>query len=254
MVHLEYSGGVIALSKPWMDTIAGGTSYDQFGVRRRFMSYICLSEDTRRRRHLPHLRITFRPLRPRVDATNQGGDILQNLSSVMHDLNGVATSGARKAQLEQLPTGGLLMQCTSEQMPNPDSRIGLRQETDAFGLQTVTIKWQLTARDRQGMAASHRLFGAELGRAGLGRLWSSVIDDDNRWPKDLYGDEHNIGTTRMHKDPKFGVVDENCRVHGVANLYVAGSSVFPTEGAANPTLTIVALGLRLADHIKERLA
>jgi choline dehydrogenase-like flavoprotein len=62
-----------------------------------------------------------------------------------------------------------------------------------------------------------------------------------------------MGTTRMQRDPSMGVVDENCRVHGVADLYVAGSSVFPTGGTFNPTLTIVALALRLADHIKERL-
>ena len=63
-----------------------------------------------------------------------------------------------------------------------------------------------------------------------------------------------MGATRMHVDPTLGVVDQNCRVHSLANLYVAGSSVFPTSGAVNPTLTIVALALRLADHIKERLA
>ena len=62
-----------------------------------------------------------------------------------------------------------------------------------------------------------------------------------------------MGTTRMHVDPTLGVVDENCRVHGMANLYVAGSSVFPTGGANNPTLTIVALALRLADHVKKKL-
>jgi choline dehydrogenase-like flavoprotein len=138
-------------------------------------------------------------------------------------------------------------------MPNPDSRIGLGGDTDAFGLRKVTIDWQLTADDKRGMAAGHRLFGAELGRVGFGRFRSSVSDDEVSWPEDMYGDEHNIGTTRMHRDPRLGVVDENCRVHGVANLYVAGSSLFPTEGAANPTLTIVALALRLADHIKERL-
>ena len=63
-----------------------------------------------------------------------------------------------------------------------------------------------------------------------------------------------MGTTRMNRDPTKGVVDENCRVHSLANLYVAGSSVFPTGGVANPTLTIVTLALRLADHIKEGLA
>ena len=73
------------------------------------------------------------------------------------------------------------------------------------------------------------------------------------WPFRMFGNQHNIGTTRMDRDARFGVVNENCRVHGVANLYVAGSSVFPTEGTANPTLTIVALALRLADHLKEHL-
>jgi len=64
---------------------------------------------------------------------------------------------------------------------------------------------------------------------------------------------HHIGTTRMHPDPKQGVVDQNCRVHGISNLHVAGSSVFPTSGHANPTLTIVALALRLADHLGRRV-
>jgi choline dehydrogenase-like flavoprotein len=62
-----------------------------------------------------------------------------------------------------------------------------------------------------------------------------------------------MGTTRMHRDPKQGVVDENSRVHGVENVYVAGCSVFPTGGTFNPTLTILALALRLADHVKQRL-
>jgi choline dehydrogenase-like flavoprotein len=66
------------------------------------------------------------------------------------------------------------------------------------------------------------------------------------------GGWHHMGTTRMSDDPKRGVVDRHCRVHGMENLYVAGSSVFPTSGSANPTLTLVALTLRLADHLKER--
>jgi choline dehydrogenase-like flavoprotein len=65
---------------------------------------------------------------------------------------------------------------------------------------------------------------------------------------------HHMGTTRMADDPRRGVVDVACRVHGIRNLYVAGSSVFPTSGFASPTLTIVALALRLADHLKLALA
>ena len=69
----------------------------------------------------------------------------------------------------------------------------------------------------------------------------------------MEGGKHHMGTTRMHIDPKQGVVDPNGRIHAMANLYIAGSSVFPTSGYANPTFTIVALALRLADHLKARL-
>jgi len=93
------------------------------------------------------------------------------------------------------------------------------------------------------------LLGIEFGRSGLGRVGvnSAVYAD----PEALFeGSYHHMGTTRIHKDPKQGVVDANCRVHQVSNLYVAGSSTFPTGGHANPTMTLVALALRLADHIK----
>jgi choline dehydrogenase-like flavoprotein len=91
----------------------------------------------------------------------------------------------------------------------------------------------------------------ELRSRGLGRVEQKLGDES---PASLFlGSFHHMGTTRMHGSPRRGVVDPNCQVHGVKNLFVAGSSVFPTSGFANPTLTIVALSLRLADHIKERL-
>jgi len=73
------------------------------------------------------------------------------------------------------------------------------------------------------------------------------------WPRSIEGQYHHMGTTRMARDPKHGVVNEDCRVHGMENLFIGGSSVFPTVGHANPTLTIVALSLRLADHLKRLL-
>ena len=81
-----------------------------------------------------------------------------------------------------------------------------------------------------------------------------LTDDGTSWPDDLFGGHHHMGTTRMAEDPRRGVVDADCRVYGVRNLYVAGSSVFPTSGAANPTLTVVALALRLADHLQGSLS
>jgi choline dehydrogenase-like flavoprotein len=93
--------------------------------------------------------------------------------------------------------------------------------------------------------------GAEIGRMGIGRFKILISDDDTTWPEDLEGANHHVGTTRMHDDSSQGVVDRNCKVHGIDNLYIAGSSVFPTAGIGTPTLMIVALALRLADRVRE---
>jgi choline dehydrogenase-like flavoprotein len=80
-----------------------------------------------------------------------------------------------------------------------------------------------------------------------------VDADLTTWSPRMIGGHHHMGTTRMSDDPRTGVVDRDCRVHGMANLFIAGSSVFPTGGSANPTLTIVALALRMADHLREQV-
>ena len=103
------------------------------------------------------------------------------------------------------------------------------------------------------MRATVRLLGEELARAGIARMriedW--LLDESPYW-EELGIRYHNIGTTRMSDDPKTGVVDRNGRMHGIANLYVTGSSIFPTAGYANPTLTIVAFAVRLAEHLKAK--
>ncbi len=78
----------------------------------------------------------------------------------------------------------------------------------------------------------------------------TLSGDDTTWPDDLAGVNHHLGTTRMHDDPRQGVVDRDCRVHGIDNLYIAGSSVFPTAGTGTPTMMIIAMALRLADHLR----
>ena len=143
-----------------------------------------------------------------------------------------------------------------EQAPNRDSRLTLTAERDAMGMQRVKLQWALTALDRRSFRGFYEVLGRELGRRGIGRLrmhdW--VLDSESAsWPKSLGGGWHHMGTTRMHPDPKRGVVDASCRVHGLANLYVAGAAVYPTAGCANPTLTLVALSIRLSDHLKAAL-
>ena len=138
--------------------------------------------------------------------------------------------------------------------PNPDSRIRLGSDRDALGMRIVELDWQLSEGDRSSVARASELLGAELGRAEVGRLRLTFGEEDAAWPADLEGGWHHMGTTRMHDDPRHGVVDSECRVHGMRNLFVAGSSVFTTAGSATPTLTIVALALRLADHLGEAAA
>jgi len=132
-----------------------------------------------------------------------------------------------------------------EQTPNPENRVTLGTERDALGLPKVEIHWRWSALDEANALRAREIFAQEFERAGIGRL---VIREKLALHSSVH---HHMGATRMHRDPRKGVVDENCRVHGISNLFVAGSSVFPTGGYANPTLTLVALALRLADHLQQ---
>ena len=149
-----------------------------------------------------------------------------------------------------------LMWCSAEQAPDPDSRVRLGDAVDALGMPRIALDWRLSELDKRSLQAGHQAVALELGRTGLGRLqiddW--LLADLTGWSPELEGGHHHMGTTRMTIDPSQGVVDPTSRVHGIANLYVAGSSVFPTCGSANPTLTVVALALRLAEELERRLA
>ena len=142
-----------------------------------------------------------------------------------------------------------------EQAPNPDSRITLGAEIDALGKRKVCVDWRLTPLDRHTYRTAAALFGTELANACSGefQLDPWLEGDLDTIPR-VHGTAHHLGTTRMSDDPHQGVVDRHCRVHGIANLHLAGSSVFPTGGWAFPTFTIAALSLRLADDLHELLA
>ena len=139
----------------------------------------------------------------------------------------------------------------SENHPNPQSRITLTDETDALGIPKINLRWEYGADDLDGFEHSFNAFVRELGISGTGRA-SCPIERDNLINA-MMPSRHHIGTTRMHENPSIGVVDPDLRCHDTENLYIAGSSVFPTSGIANPTLTIIALALRLSDHLKQKL-
>jgi hypothetical protein len=141
----------------------------------------------------------------------------------------------------------------AEQSPNPDSRITLSDDLDALGMRRARLDWRTLPLDRKAIRLMAALAAGEFQRLGLGRVTKAPWLDNEQWPADLVGGPHHMGTTRMSDDDSSGVVDRNCRIHGLHGLYVAGSSVFPTGGHANPTLTIIALALRLGEHIRQSL-
>ncbi len=138
---------------------------------------------------------------------------------------------------------------TCEQRPNPESRVSLGDTQDRFGLRHLDLNWQLKDADLIDLDAEFRQLGAWLGQQGLGRVQQLQLAADMVESPSLTGGMHHMGTTRMARHAGEGVVDRDCRVFGTENLYVASSSVFSTSGYANPTLSIVALSLRLADHL-----
>lgn len=175
-----------------------------------------------------------------------GGAILD----VVGDLDGMTAGLYRRVRNENV----LWFAANCEQVPNPDSRVTLGDGRDALGMRKVRLDWRLSKLEKHSLATMCRLVGEELARLGAARMridpW--LLSDDDSW-RDIEGRYHHMGTTRMSDDPRQGVVNRDCRVHGLANLYIAGSSIFPTSGYANATLTIVALAIRLADHLKAQL-
>lgn len=140
-----------------------------------------------------------------------------------------------------------------EQSPNPHSRITLGDSRDAMGMRKVRVDWRFTDLDFASYRTSARLLGEEAARCCGGRFQPAPWVCDSSLQPPLLGTAHHIGSTRMSERPEDGVVDRDCRIHGMENLHVAGSSVFPTGGWAFPTFTIAALALRLADRLRTGL-
>lgn len=138
------------------------------------------------------------------------------------------------------------LQVLIEPQPNPESRIELSTETDRLGLPRLRLHWRMHPDDAVRGERLLDLLVAGLGAAGLGRLQRPAESGFTRTPSFV---SHHMGSTRMAADPEGGVANADARVHGFENLHIAGSSLFPTFGYANPTLTLVALAVRLADHL-----
>lgn len=136
-----------------------------------------------------------------------------------------------------------------EPQPERDSRVMLSLQRDRLGIPRAVVDWRLGPLVRKTFDRTAQVLAEALVAQGIAQVQLDDLLGDGPWPQSLEGTWHHMGTTRMHDDPRQGVVDRNSRVHGLDNLYVAGSSVFTTGGANYPTLTLVALSLRLAETL-----
>jgi len=182
----------------------------------------------------------------------------RELWRVLADPLDVAANIWRRAVLGRVPISRparLHLVADAEQAANPDNRVTLAEARDALGLRRARLAWRPGEQDGRTIRLLGEQLDAEFRRLGWGRVRPAPGTDGPpaAWADGIEVVHHHMGTTRMAASPGQGVVDRDCRVHGIANLYVAGSSVFPTAGYANPTLTIVALALRLAQHLEARL-
>ena len=138
-----------------------------------------------------------------------------------------------------------------EQETIRDNRVALGKERDPYGIPTPELHWRRTEKDRNTVVQTTRIFADSIARHGRGRMrladW--ILNDEPIPDETTMAGWHHLGGTRMSDSPASGIVDPDLRVHGIDNLYVGGSSVFASGGAGNPTLTIVKLSLRLAEHL-----
>jgi choline dehydrogenase-like flavoprotein len=163
---------------------------------------------------------------------------------------------SRFAQLRHLlrPRSALALRVTLENTPDPASRVYLTSRTDKLGTPLLAVDWRIGEVERRSLDRFHQLLGDSMIETKLGSIELRFEEDDTGWPSSLSSGKHHMGGTRMHNDRNQGVVNSDCRVHGIDNLFIAGSSVFPTGGYANPTFTIIALSIKLADHLRRELS
>lgn len=258
MDHIEMALGIVALPGP------ASALRPFFSPRGGWQLSYALSEQSQREGKLLNVNATLNEISSSGEASVGFGamrrigravargefpdHLIEDIGHILADFDEVAKYLWARALGRREETLLVIMN-RSEVAPNPDSRVTLDDTVDALGMRRIKLDWRLSDLDRRSIHQHQKLLGEELARLGIGRVRVGIAEDAP-WPPNVDGGHHHMGTTRMSDDPKQGVVDQNCKVHGIANLYVAGSSVFPTVGNANPTLTIVAMALRLAEHLR----
>lgn len=198
----------------------------------------------------------FRCKQALLDKEQPGWKLSEDLfTMIKHPVDTVGYGFTRLFQPRSL-IKDVKFQIIVEPEPNPESRVSLStSQIDRLGMRRTTVNWQLGRKVQRTLDRTLALVAEDLEKGGIADVTLDPAIEGGDWPPHLEkeGTWHHMGTTRMHDSPKQGVVDRNCKVHGISNLFIAGSSVFPTAGANFPTITIVALTFRLSEHIAKEL-
>ena len=283
MDHPRLLSGKLTLREPWRRNKLYDTMYHYLNDAVRahgthMAAQLTVSHATQRREQLLNARVWFASIFPgegtaaaealvrmkfrlhgKVDPLHSFlGDLATISREPLNAMNFVAARQLRpvgflkEMHFQMIKEARLQMICEPE--PDPDSRITLADTRDALGMPRVRMHWRLGDPVKRTFDRTLAIVAKEIGDAGIADIQLDAPLVGREWPEGLEGTWHHMGTTRMHDSPTLGVVDRHGRIHGMANMYVAGSSVFPTAGANFPTMTLVALALRMADHLGARLA
>jgi choline dehydrogenase-like flavoprotein len=209
-------------------TLQGTT---QFGIR--------LADDVQRREQLLNHYVLLQP------QFTQGGTTSPQGSALLPKLRYFY----RKLAQQPLQFDHVLIKNYLEQVPRWQSRVTLSHQRDRLGLNQLQLNWHVGSQEIQDLHRFHMILRQCFKTLNIGEF-QAISPHPDQEPLQFLNAFHHLGTTRMSDHPRNGVVDRNCQVHGIRNLFIAGTSVFPTGGYANPTFTAAALALRLADHLR----
>ncbi|MDB6063786.1 MAG: family oxidoreductase [Verrucomicrobiaceae bacterium] len=274
MDHPRMQAGMVKLRKPFR----GNKLYDiKHQDKSRYVyahgtsvaAQFVLSPEVMEREQLLHSRVWFRSIFA-GEGTNSVAALHRYTQTILHKGNAnlqrrrdlmlmlrdpASTIGYVMARAFPVPplVRGISLEIMVEPDPNPNSRVTLSDSRDPLGMRRVRVDWQLGSLVQKTFSRTLEILKEELQNAGAADIDVPPLFPDQQWPARLEGTWHHMGTTRMHDSAREGVVDRNCLVHGMNNLFLAGSSVFPTGGGNFPTMTLAALALRLADHMAAKI-